>query len=372
MKKVGIITITHGTNYGNRLQNYATQKVLEDLGVKAETIYHYYGKGGKSQSFYNKLIGKIYDVKKNNLRYLLNQVIRRKLNNKAKQEREKSFAEFNNKYIKFSKFKTTSYDIPSELDANYDYFLCGSDQIWNPYHTESANVYFLTFTKYEKSIAFAPSLGVSEFPYEMRQSYIKMINQIKYLSVREKAGYDIIRELTGRKAEVLVDPTLLLNREEWLEISKEPKCKPKSNYILTYFLGEKDKSSIRRIEIIAKENKMEVFNLLDRNNIEKYSVNPSEFIALIKDASLVCTDSFHGSVFSIIMRVPFIVFERKGKEISMNSRIDTLLSTLKLKSRLDKNIISNDQIFNLDYEEIQGILNLEKEKSINFLKKSLV
>ncbi|MBV4423557.1 polysaccharide pyruvyl transferase family protein [Clostridium tyrobutyricum] len=375
MKKVGIITITHGTNYGNRLQNFATQKVMEDLGFNAETIYNFYGNLSNKELIYRKFKKVIKYIFLSYLN-LINKFI--SIKNKkwyklyAKLKRNQTFTKFNSKYIKFSKFQTSGTKIPLELNSNYDYFVCGSDQIWNPYHSQSANLYFLTFTDYGKSIAFSPSLGVNDFPNKMKQSYIKWLSQIKYLSVREKAGADIINQLTGRNVEVLVDPTLLLDKNEWLEISRKALCKPKNKYILVYFLGNKEKNYINRIKNIAKKNNMGIFNLLDINDVEKYSIDPSEFIDLIKDASLVCTDSFHGTVFSIIMKVPFIVFERKGKEVSMNSRIETLLSLFNLNSRLDKNVTPDKQIFNVNYENVDSILKIEKLKSIQYLKDAIM
>lgn len=368
MKKVGIITITHGTNYGNRLQNFATQKVLEDLGFQVETIYNFHEQSANKQPLYKKLITKISNF---NISTKINNIKNKKLYAESRLERDKAFNSFNSKYIKFSRFKTSSSDIPLELNSSYDYFICGSDQIWNPYHTESANVYFLTFADYEKSIAFAPSLGVSSFPKEMEEAYIKWINKIKYLSVREKAGSTIIKKLTGREAAVLVDPTLLLDKKEWLEVSKQSTYKPQKKYILTYFLGEKEKECTNKIKDIAQENNLEIFDLLDIKDAKKYSIDPSEFIDLIKDASLVCTDSFHGTVFSIIMKVPFIVFERKSRGVSMNSRIETLLSLINLKSRVDTNV-SHEQIFNVNYENVGSILKAEKTKSIQYLKDAMI
>lgn len=370
MKKVAIITITCGTNYGNRLQNFATQKILENLGLKVETIYNFYGKLSGIRLFYEKL-KKFYKYKfltLPNLTNIRNENLYKLYINLSRSRR---FAEFNSKYIRFSEFQASGINIPSKLNSSYDYFICGSDQIWNPYNTQSANLYFLIFADYKKSIAFSPSLGISDFPNEMRQPYIRWINQIKYLSVREKAGADIIKQLTGREAVVLVDPTLLLDKEEWIKISSKPICKPARKYILTYFLGDKKYESINKIENIAKKSKMEIFDLLDMDDVGKYSINPSEFIDLIKDASLVCTDSFHGAVFSIIMKVPFIIFEREGREVSMSSRIETLLSTFNLKSRLNKNIVFDEQIFNINYKDIDSILKVEKLRSIQYLKNSM-
>ena len=369
MKKIAIITITEGSNYGNRLQNFAAQSILKNLKFNVETLYNYYGKLSKFKFTYKKI--------KRLCKYQISPHILEKFINSNDKiyfelKRNKAFEDFNKKYIKFSKFEVSGNSISLKLNSYYDYFICGSDQIWNPYYSESAYLYFLMFADHNKTIAFSPSMGISDFPQKMKINYIKWINHIKFLSVREKSGSKIIKNLTGRGAPVLVDPTLLLNKSDWLKISKVPKCKPKGKYILTYFLGEKLAENTDRINYIASKNNLVVFNLLDENDINKYSIDPSEFIDLIKDASLVCTDSFHGIVFSIIMKVPFIVFERKGKEVSMNSRIETLLNLFNLNSRLCGNVDLDNNLFYINYEGIDAIIEKEKLKSISYLKKALL
>lgn len=375
-KKVGIITITHGTNYGNRLQNYATQRILEELGINAETIYYDGNKDFEHISFRKRILKKFSFYRKKGIKYIIKDIGNIKFYkifyknhfSSIGEIRNDRFNKFNQEYIKYSSFKTDSNNIPLELSEYYDYFLCGSDQIWNPYNTKSAKVYFLTFSNYEKNVAYAPSLGVSDFPDNMQESYSKWISNIKYLSVREQAGADIIKKITGKEIEVLIDPTLMLSQKQWLEIAKEPESKPKNKYILTYFLGGKKYKVERKINYIAKKYKMEIYNLLDYKDVEKYSITPTEFIDLIKDASLVCTDSFHGAVFATIMKVPFITFERDGNEVSMNSRIDNLLSLLNLKCRSDKNIFMDEEhIFKMDYSHVDRVLEKERNKAKFFL-----
>lgn len=153
------------------------------------------------------------------------------------------------------------------------------------------------------------------------------------LSVREEAGAKIIKDLTGRDAEVLVDPTMMLTREKWLSIAKEAPNKPKGKYLLTYFLGGVPSKYKRQIKNIAERNNLEIINLADIRDKETYITGPSEFIDYINSCSILCTDFFHGTVFSILMEKPFIVFERMGTSSSMFSRINTLLDKFDLNSR---------------------------------------
>ena len=214
---------------------------------------------------------------------------------------------------------------------------------------------------------------MSKLPENCKDNYKKWINGMEYLSVREQAGADIIKDLTGREAIVLLDPTLMLSKDEWMNIAKKPELNQDLNkkYILTYFLGNKSLEVENKINKIAKDNGLQIINLLDINDKYIYSVDPSEFIWLINNCELMCTDSFHGAVFSLIMKRPFIVFERKSEGASINSRLETLLSKFDMECRLDKNICNNGQVFNVDFENVDRIINNEKEKTFNYLKNAL-
>lgn len=360
--KVAIITI-NSENYGNRLQNYATHRLLENLGFEVETMKNYtnqkYPNEKSIKSQVKRLIGCIYE------KTLILSI--RKLNIIT---RSKKFKNFTEKYIKQSKYIINNNEIPKNIDKEYDYFVCGSDQIWNPEFYFNSEVDFLTFAPKGKKIAYAASFGISELPDRCIDDYKKWINQIDYLSVRENVGADIIKKLTGKDAVVLLDPTLMLNKHEWLEIAKKPKLNTNKKYILTYFLGNKDKETEMKINDIAIKNNLNIINLLDINNKEIYSIDPSEFVWLINNSELMCTDSFHGVVFSLIMKSPFIVFERKDKNKSMNSRLETLLTKFNMENRLYNNL-GDKEIFNVNFTEVDQIINTEKEKTLNYLKNAL-
>jgi hypothetical protein len=251
---------------------------------------------------------------------------------------------------------------------NYDFFITGSDQVWNPFYNGFSSIYFLEFAPKEKRIAYAPSFGIPKIPAVYKEKYKKWIMEIPYLSVREESGAKIIKELTGRDVPVLVDPTLMLTREKWLSIAKEDPYKPDKPYLLTYFLGEIPKGTRKRIKKIARDYNLEIVRLADTRDKKRYIAGPGEFIDYINSADLVCTDSFHGSVFSILMETPFIVFDRVGT--SMYSRIETLLNKFNLHSR-QANYIKDDEIFNIDFSHIPPILDEERKKALNYLKEAL-
>ncbi len=252
--------------------------------------------------------------------------------------------------------------------------LLGSDQVWNANLGGLREVDLLDFCRNEQKISFSASFGINEIPENKKEFAKSKLQTFKAISVREDAGKQIIEELTNRRdVEVLVDPTMLLTADEWDNVSKKPQQlnELKSDkYILNYFLGELPPKWRDEINRIAKENNCEIINILDKTS-SFYQTGPSEFLYLEKNAFLVCTDSFHSSVFSIIYDTPFVVFNRQQKGVkSMNSRIDTLLSKFKLEERRFSNEITED-LLKCNYIEAKQILKQEQEKSINFLRKAL-
>ena len=130
-------------------------------------------------------------------------------------------------------------------------------------------------------------------------------------------------------------------------------------------------SIVKKIEDFAKEKNLKVINLLDKKNKFIYSVDPSEFVYLIDNCELMCTDSFHGCVFSIILNTPFVVFERKSKGKSMNSRIDTLLKLFSMQDRLANNITSNSKAFEMNFDNVESVLEKERKRAKEFLKNAI-
>ena len=369
MSKIGIVTLNGYFNYGNRLQNYALQEVLKDFGFTVETIIK---KSDTNSTVSKNILGK---VKEKSFKEIIcaanNKALNTLYRNKLKEQRTQIFRDFTKKYIVETNFSISDNNIPNDLSHSYDYFVTGSDQVWNPTYKNNSSIEFLTFASSEKRIAYAPSFGVSEIPEQKRDNYTTWLSELAHISVREEAGAKIISELTGRDAQVLVDPTMLLTKEKWLSIAKAPSIKPKKKYLLTYFLGDIPKERKKKINDVAKKNDLEIVHLAQIKYRIPYLSGPSEFIHYINNASVFCTDSFHGAVFSILLDTPFIVFNREGKSPSMNSRIETLLSKFSLESRSDNNVLSNSQIFDVDYSHTIPILKEEQKKSLDYLKNAL-
>ena len=161
---------------------------------------------------------------------------------------------------------------------------------------------------------------------------------------------------------------MMLNKGRWLQVASKPKCMPNKKYLLTYVLGNQTEEFKAFISKLAKEKNLEILNLLNPSNKDIHCVDPGEFVYLINEADVMITDSFHGAVFSILMQTPFVIFERQDDHVSMNSRIETLVSTFNMESRLSTHIKSIDDVYNIDFSHIDGILKHEREKAINYLK----
>lgn len=349
MRKIGIITVNDNDNYGNRLQNYAVQFILEKNNMKSITL--------KNNSTLNS--------RNNFILRIIKFVLKKKKISQI--DRYKKFIKFN-KNIIFSKRYITPF---SRLDNEYDYFITGSDQVWNPTWGRLSDIELLEFTIPKKRISFSASFGISSLPEQYNEKLKNALKDYKAISVREDAGKKIIEDVVGRKdVEVLVDPTMLLTAEEWDKVAKKPEQLKNNKYILNYFLGELSEKRKAEIDKIAKENDCEVINILDKNS-SFYSTGPSEFLYLEKHAFLVCTDSFHSSVFAILYNRPFIVFGREDNTVSMNSRIETLINKFNLKNREYNGKEITKENLNHDYTEAYKILEEERKKSIKFLRQAL-
>lgn len=349
--KVGIVTINDNNNYGNRLQNYALQETLKKINIDAITL--------RNEIFLNS---KRYFVLRIPKMFIY------KIKNKKNRSRERynRFKEFNNN-IKYSNKLVTPY---SKISEKYDYFIAGSDQIWKPTYGRLRDVDLLSFAKNNQKISYAASFGIDSLPEEKKEYTRKNLSTFKAISVREDAGKKIVEEVTNRNdVEVLIDPTMLLTEEEWDKVSKKPKELKTDRYILNYFLGNLSDDRKKEINRIARENNCEVINIMDKNG-PFYTTGPSEFLYLEKNAFLICTDSFHSSVFALIYNRPFIVFDRDDNRVNMSSRINTLISKFKLENRKFINEIT-DKNLKHDYTKAYTILDNERKKSMNFLKNSL-
>lgn len=367
MEKIGIVTLNGYENYGNRLQNYALQEVIKTMGYTVETVIIESSATRVPKSNFIKLLIKepMKVIKKVNSK--TNSFVDKQINKTVIKERKIRFKRFSSEKIIEKKLDIKNLRKIEE----YSYFVVGSDQVWNPYYIKNSSENFLTFAPSSKRVSYAASFGSSSIPKEFIGNYKSGLREMKSISVREDIGATIIENLIKRSTEIVLDPTMLLTKEEWLKIAKAPDQKPSKKYILTYFLGELSKEVNDEIKKIASSKDLEIINLAKIKEKKWYTADPAEFIDLINSSELFCTDSFHGAVFSILLERPFLIFDRNDKTYSMNSRIETLLRKFSFENRLAVNIHTDNILTEMDFSHVDHILKKEREISLNYLKGAL-
>lgn len=348
MKKVGILTLDGIVNYGNRLQNYALQVVLEKEGCEADSII---------------VKGRILKPTLQMLRTIIQDPLK-----------SFKFIAFNKKYIKNRYVIAKKWRLSATFSKKYDFFVVGSDQVWNPnIRKNQRSNYLLSFANPEQRIAIAASLSVPSLCEEDARQYKESISLFKAVSVREFEGAEIIKNLCGKDIPVLCDPTLMLSAQEWGEIAQMPKCQMPEKYLLAYFLGDVSKEREEAIKKYADAYNLEIVMLHDKKKKMIYSSGPREFLGLIKNATVVCTDSFHGTVFSSIFNVPFWAFSRESLlDIvkNMESRIVSLQKKLGISERLIDRLLP-DMPITYDYTVVNQRIKQEQEYFRNFLRNAL-
>lgn len=285
--------------------------------------------------------------------------------------RQAKIRDFSERYISY--YRVSPPDLSRQI-KQYDYCVVGSDQVWNP-HFGNYHQFFLGFAPEKKRLSYAASISTMDIPAEEHDFFVQGLKGMKALSVREQAGADLIEQLTGRKAEVHLDPTLLLTADEWRSVSRKPTWYHGGEYLLTYFLGRRP----AQIDAIAEELGLTVVNLLDEAVYEHYVTGVDEFLWAIDHASLVYTDSFHGSVFSILFQTPFVVCDRYGTgkgDVSekMGSRLDTLLGYFGFENRRTnqfKDYRIENPLQPPAWERCEPVLAKERSRSAGYLRRVL-
>lgn len=364
MKKIGLMTWFSYDNFGSLLQCKATMKTVKKLGYEIELI-----------NYLPKTAYKKYDTYLSLSKKAIKKIVRKFINKSENKKLNLNNMWLFRKSLKKSDVANTKSEL-FLLNNIYDAFICGSDQIWAP--TCYDENYFLSFVKEDyKKIAYAPSLGLPVIENNFIKENMKnLISKFSHLSTREEQGAKIIKDLTGKKAKVVLDPTLLLTRDEWEEDIVDVKY---SNYILAYFLGENEKyyfESQKIAKLLNKELLIIPTNVKDLSKKECLldDLGPKEFISLINKADMILTDSFHGTIFSINFHKPLIVFKRFiDNNLSQNSRIYNILEKLNLKELIFDN--NSERIINfnkdINYAEIEKKLSDLRNDSLVFLKDSL-
>lgn len=331
--KVGILTFHDAHNYGAVLQAYALKKHIKKLGHNVRIInYHHYT---------------IPDgfPKSNN---------------------EKRWEKFNNFIKKLIDYEEEVYQTEEELEKlDIDFWICGSDQIWNTEITNGINKgFFLNFKTKGKKISYAVSMGIPELPKEHEEEFKKCVENLDYISVREETLKKYVEKFTDKPVIKTIDPTLLLEKEEYEELILENRY---GEYILINELGP-DERLVQIAQKLASERNLKIIELNDKKK-ENYfceqvsDASPKEYLTLIKNANAIVTNSFHGTVFSIIFEKEFYTITRFNR----NSRMENILDIVDMRDRLITKVEEVDNVKKQDYNKAHENLKIEVEKSKRFL-----
>lgn len=347
MKKVAILTITNsGLNFGNRLQNYALQEAIKSCGVEVETI----------QSAKSVKCSVLLSAARRKAKLLL-----------KNEKRRQCFKQFDKSYVKYADKVRYENINESEFADRYDAFVAGSDQVWNPNFHFNSDFEFATFADKCKRFSYAASIGVSEIKPEHQKDFIKNIQGMRAISVRESDSIELVEKLCKRQAQIHVDPTMLLSREDYYKIEQMPPQGLPQKYLLVYFLGNVPVKYREKINILADKLGLEVVELSELKGTKYYNIGPQHFLYAINHADYICTDSFHGTVFSILFQKQFSIFIRTDNDVPMNSRIETLVDKFEVRDRLAAQMDVDSAMKPIDYKKIEEILISERKKSQEYL-----
>ena len=365
--KVGTLTFHGSHNYGSVLQAYALQKVLDDIVGEGEHEIVNLRKE-EQKKYYS-----VYDSNKTLKSFISN--IYRFWHRKELKEKFIKFEDFINNEMPLSRELSNKEQVSDEI-TKYNSVICGSDQIWNMDSFDFDETYLLPF-KVDNKVSYSASFGGNtDVIKNNRDSISKYINDFNHISVRESSSKKELEKIVNKKIEQVADPTLLLDVKEWNSLIQDTTV-GYEDYILFYSLGP-SKEDIELVTNISKKLGYQIIvtNTANRHDkkmkaIKDLSMGPKDFLALIKNAKLVCTSSFHCTVFSILFKKQFWCINVENEK-----RLQSLLETSKLKSR---NINNNNYIKKIEeiineseFESAQAVLNEEKKKGLDFLKGALL
>ena len=386
MKKVGIVSCYFKNNYGSMLQAYATQKILDNNGIPNETIS----------------IDENIDFKKGKRKYYISQIfnfsfikskfgmIKMKIDIKLNKALKKNIATRNKKYLEFrkefnlTKMNRTYNELSQMADIRYTDVIVGSDQLWLPVNVV-ADYYTLNWVSDKiNKVSYATSFGVSSIKSKYFEIYRKFLTKINHLSVREDTGVKLVKEIANIEANLVCDPTILLTKEDWDKIATPGRI-IKEKYIFCYFLG----NNIEHRKFVERLKAKTGYTIVSINHCDEYvrysdkycdfapyDVGPREWISLIKNAVIVCTDSFHGTVFSLLYNKQFFCFTRfkNNSKASTNSRIYSLLKVAGVKKeRILTGLEEVTEVtgFKIDYSVVNKNIEKYRNDSIEWLLESI-
>lgn len=355
--KVATVTVHSAISYGAMLQAYALRRAIEELGHEVEILDY------RNPMIENKnrtipvrteasLMRRVKDIISAPLRY----------------DRNRRFYRFMRQYMKRSPVTYRSMDDMMQLDVVYDAFFVGSDQVWNPKHADFDPVYFLQFVgDYTKRHSYAASFGFRAVPERLRTEYVRRLKDFNGLSVRESSGVAIIQELLNRPAVRSLDPTLLLDASHWRQLIKHPRLR--GGYVLIYEVNQASRQTYDLARRIAQQHGLRVIAITQSvygwRDLIAHQAGPQELLGYISGADYVLTDSFHGTVFSILMERPFLFCPHPKADV--NVRMLELLELTGLEERVRAEYYNEP----INWSSVRERIARARQESINYIRQQL-
>ena len=367
MKTIGIITIHKIYNYGSVFQAFSLQYICEKMGFKVEIIDYNFPNSfhaeNKYQSNCNSQSNEPIWIKMLFTKALL-----------CQHQRISSFVR------RFQHLSPNQYTSPTDLKEErptYDIYITGSDQLWNPRFCNGDPAFMLHFAPDRAlKISYAASFGANVLPKDLEPLYKKLLNRYAYISVRENSGKKVMRDIIGMESTVVLDPTLLLNRDEWNKIASS-KRQLKKKYILCYYLNYTFNSFPHADNLATYIQKLTGYEIVRvarpphklfvPHTHYRIGASPEEFLALIRDAEMVLTTSFHGTAFAINYGKP--VFTIVKDRMASDSRQVSLMENLGMEQQVlsIKDPFPTVDKFTYDVEKVQRRLEILRQESKQYL-----
>lgn len=379
--KIGIVTLIGEHNYGNLLQSYALQTVLERMGHIVVILNRREPKPSlklltvRIMSFFKSIIRRYILGNKEIL--IVNPFSDDySISNRTDLRHLKKFVRT---YLKRTlPLRSTEEMRDYAIKKQFDVFIVGSDQVWREEYTQSIEEMFLSFLSndsHTRRIAYAASFGTDDNPISPGKLFVcsKLLKQFNAVSVREESAVGVCNKFFGIESVHLLDPTMLLNIDDYKSIFEKANTPKASGTLLTYILDEDENIKIK-IEKFAEEQELIPFsvNVIEMSSSISYTYCKTSVEAWLRgfyDAEFIITDSFHACVFSIIFNKPFICLGNKWRG---NSRFDSLLHMFGLQDRLVDDMDVNPILYRtIDWEKVNEVLVQKRKESIDFLRIAL-
>ncbi len=369
MKKIALVTVFDIVNIGTYLQTLALGEILKANDCEVNVVNYI-----RPMHTWQGIIKRYFKIGVVKALYYFvfkfSQMLVLRKKNK----------QFIQKYLFLSK-EYTSFEKLKNNPPEADIYLTGSDQVWNSQHNRGIeHSYYLNFAPIDKPrIAYAASIGMEDFPENEKNEIRDLLAKYVHISVREKQAKQIMENLGIQNSEVVLDPTLLLSKNDWISLVDISCFKKKEPYLLVYSVESKKQNElIKQIaKQIAKEKNLAIYSVSYQGKIRNQMnfadrcftrSTPELFLSLFAQADFTVVSSFHGTAFSVNFNKEFV----SVAPAQFNSRVDSLLSLVDLKDRIIAN--TNSDILNLkviDYNAVNQILDIEREKSIAYLRRAI-